>query len=317
MKDKCSYCDKSAIIHRRYSGESFCQECFIKNIEKNIYSTISKYKMVSPHNKIIVALSGGKDSIALLYNLIKIQEKKYSSKPITALSIDEGINNYREDCLKTAKKFCETQNVEHKIISFENEIGKTLDEIINVKKKSNESAYACNYCALLRRRLLNDHAKKLGGDVLAIGHNLTDVAETFMMNILYKRFQLISNQYIQKQESPQINQFFIKKIMPLMRIPEEEIVHYVNFKKLSYYPYHCPYREKEPIVRKRVLNFIEECKKFSPEIEFNLFNGFLELSQTLYIHNEKGTTNFCNICGYPSGNMEICSYCQFLEKLKN
>jgi uncharacterized protein (TIGR00269 family) len=312
-KGKCSHCRNAVIIKRKYSGETLCTECFEKNIEKKIYKTISKYKMLHPHDKIIIALSGGKDSISLLYNLIKIQEKTYNSEPIIALSVDEGIKNYRKNSIEKAKDFCKIYDVEHKIISFKEKLGYNLDEIINIKKKSINYRYACNYCATFRRRLLNDSAKDLGGSVLALGHNLTDVAETFLMNILYKRFQIIANQYLFKEQNSRINNFFVRKITPLMRIPEEEIFLYANIKKFDYYPLHCPYREKDPIIRKRVLDFIQKCKQYSPEIEFNLLNGFLELSESLYYQNKKINYNTCQICGYPCGNTKICTYCNYLN----
>ncbi len=311
----CTYCSKNApVIHRKYSGEFLCKDCFVSSIEKNIYKTISKYKMLKPWDNIVVAISGGKDSITLLYNLMKIQEKNYQSKPLIALTIDEGIENYRNNSIKNASDFCKKYDITHKIITFRDKIGKTLDEIISLKKNSNNYQNACNYCATLRRRLLNDGAKELGADVLAMGHNLTDIAETFLMNILFKRFQLITNQYPFKQENNNINKFFIKKISPLMRIPEEEIFLYSNLKKLNHYPSHCPYREKDPILRKRVLDFILECKKFSPEIEFNLFNGFLEMSELFYNQHEQKNYNFCEVCGYPCGNIKICLYCNYIKE---
>ncbi|MFX1337597.1 MAG: ATP-binding protein [Promethearchaeota archaeon] len=311
----CTYCHKNTlVIHRKYSGEFICKKCFIDSIEKNIYKTISKFKMLKPRDNIVVAISGGKDSLTLLYNLIKIQKKNYQSKPLIALTIDEGINNYRNNSIKNASDFCKTYGITHKIITFKEKIGKTLDEIISLKKNSNDYQNACNYCATLRRRLLNDEAKELGADVLAIGHNLTDIAETFLMNILFKRFQLISNQYFFKQENNKIDKFFIKKISPLMRIPEEEIFLYSNLKNFNHYPSHCPYREKDPILRKRVLEFIQECKKFSPEIEFNLFNGFLEMSELFYTQHQPKNYNFCEVCGYPCGNMKICLYCNYKKE---
>lgn len=313
-KGKCSHCSNEIVIERRYSGENLCPDCFQKNIEKIIYKTISKYKMLKPKDKIVVALSGGKDSIALLYNLDNIQKKTRDSEPIIALTVDEGIEEYRENSLKKAKKFCKKYDIEHKIISFKEKIGYTLDEIISIKKETPDYKYACNYCATIRRRLLNDGAKELGASILAIGHNLTDFAETYLMNILYKRLNLIANQYFFKEQNDKINKFFIKKILPLIRIPEEEIFLYANIKKFDYYPSHCPYREKDPIIRKRVLDFIQECKKYSPEIEFNLLNGFLELSETLYNHIEKENHNSCQICGYPCGNTNICIYCSYLEE---
>ncbi|MGQ4874735.1 MAG: TIGR00269 family protein [Promethearchaeia archaeon] len=313
---KCSYCENNIVIHRRYSGEKLCPKCFKKNIEKIIYKTISKYKMLNREDKIVVALSGGKDSITLLYNLIKIQKNKHISEPLVALSIDEGIKDYRNKSLEIAKKFCRENNIEHKIISFKERMGYTLDEIVNMKKKTSDALYACNYCALLRRRLLNEGAKELNADVLAIGHNLTDIAETFLMNILFKRIELIGNQYLFRKRD-ELNKYFVKKITPLMRIPEEEIFLYVNLKKLNYYASHCPYREEDPIIRKRVLEFIQNCKNTSPEIEFNLLNGFLELSEILYKHQtKKKEFNICEVCGYPSFRSKICSFCRFLKTLK-
>jgi uncharacterized protein (TIGR00269 family) len=314
IDNTCSYCGNLKVYHRKYSGEYLCSNCFIKSIEKIISKTIARYQMLNPRDKIIVALSGGKDSITLLYNLIKIQEKNHFSEPLIALSIDEGIKNYRKNSIEIAQKFCNTFNIEHKIISFKEKIGKSLDEIVRINKDKSNSKYACNYCAIVRRRLLNDGAKDLGGDVLAIGHNLTDVAETFLMNILYKRFQLIANQFIHKQR-PIIEQkhIFLKKITPLMKIPEEEIKLYANFKNFQYYHHHCPYREIDPIVRKRVLEFINNCKNYSPEIEFNLVNGFLELSEILYSLDRKQKISFCKNCGYPSGKNQICSFCEFIN----
>jgi len=270
--------------------------------------------MLNPHDKIIVALSGGKDSITLLYNLKKNQEKLYRSNPLIALTIDEGIKGYRDKSVKFAIDFCKNFGIEHEIISFKDKIGKTLDEIINIKKKSENSKYACNYCATIRRRLLNDGAKELGGTVLATGHNLTDIAETYLMNILHKRLNLISNQYIFKKKDLTASKYFIKKIMPLFRIPEEEIFLYVNIKNFNYSPSHCPYRESDPILRKRVLDFIQKCKEFSPEIEFNLLNGFLELSEILHNHYNKQSSNSCQQCGYPCGTTNLCSYCSLINE---
>ena len=317
QKGICNFChEKEVVIHRRYSGEFLCELCFINSIEKKINKTISKYNMLKPQDKIVVALSGGKDSIAILYNLIKIQKKKYYSKPLIALSIDEGIENYRNNSLRNARNFCEKNKITHKVIAFKDIIGRTLDEIIALKKKSDNYQNACNYCATLRRRLLNDGARELGADVLVMGHNLTDFAETFLMNILFKRFQLISNQYLFKPINPDTSKYFIKKVSPLMRIPEEDILLYSNLKKFDYSSSHCPYREKDPIVRKRVLDFLEICKKFSPEIEFNLFNGFLEMSELLYSQYNQKEFNYCEVCGYPAGKAKVCLYCEYLKEFK-
>jgi uncharacterized protein (TIGR00269 family) len=102
-----------------------------------------------------------------------------------------------------------------------------------------------------------------------------------------------------------------------MRIPEEEIFLYANIKKFQYYPSHCPYREKDPIIRKRVLDFIQECKKSSSEIEFNLLSGFLELSAILNDHYKKKEYHVCQSCGYPSTNDNYCTYCSYVKEFNH
>jgi uncharacterized protein (TIGR00269 family) len=312
---RCDSCQTSNfVIHRKYSGEKLCVDCFIKSIEKNISTTISKYKMLNPQDTIVVAISGGKDSLALLYNLYSIQKSHYRSKKIIALTIDEGISGYRDRSLIYAKKFCSEYQIEHKILSFKEIFGKSLDEIVSIKRNSTNHQYACNYCAALRRRILNEGARQLGASKLAMGHNLTDLAETYLMNILFKRYPIIANQYPFKEQNTDLQKYFIQKITPLMRIPEEEVLLYSNLRGINYYPSHCPYRDQDPILRKRVLEFIQKCKTFSPEIEFNLMNGFLEVSEILYQNIPKRSFNLCKKCGYPCGRKDLCLYCSYLDE---
>ncbi len=317
IKKTCTLCGKSADLYRQHSGQFLCNDCFIKSIEKIISKTISKYNMLNPDDRIVVAFSGGKDSSALLYNLIRIQQETYNSKDLIALTIDEGIKGYRDESISIAKEFCKNYAIEHHIISFKHEFGLTLNEIVNQKINSDDYMYACNYCATIRRRLLNDYAKELGGSKLALGHNLTDFAETFLMNILYKRVELIGNQYPFREEQKSLSKFFISKVFPLMRLPEDELELYINLKSIKYYPKHCPYRDKDPILRKRVLKFIQETKEMSPEIEFNLLKSFLDLSELIYYNKKESSYSTCKKCGYPSGSKELCRYCSLKAIVEN
>lgn len=313
----CDQCGKRTHVYiRQHSGQKFCKECLNKSIERIINKTISQFNMLSPEDKIIVGLSGGKDSIVLLYNLIKVQSKVYNAKPLIALSIDEGINGYRSNAITIAKKFCERYNITHKIFSFKDKIGKSLNEIIELKKKDPDFRYPCNYCATIRRRLLNDIAKELGGTILALGHNLTDISETYLMNILYKRFHLIAQQSINVDNDTIVNKYYLKKINPLMKLPENEIQLYAEVNNLDFYSIKCPYRKKYPILRKKVLDFILKLKETSPEIEFNLFNGFLELSNILKEGLDKVKPKNCSNCGYLTSNDKVCSYCKLLRELE-
>ncbi len=317
MNEVCTYCSADSIFHRKYSGENLCPDCFIESIEKKIYNTISKYKLLSPKDNIVVGLSGGKDSISLLYNIIQIQKRTYNANPIKALSVDEGIKNHREKSIKIARDFCRRHDIEHQVISFKNEIGMNLDEIISKNTQKDIFTYACNYCAVFRRRLLNDYSKRLGATVLILGHNLTDLAETFLMNVLHKRTKKIANQNLKSEFEADIYKYYVRRAFPLMKIPEDEISLYARLKNFDFYSELCPYRVSQPILRKRCLQFIEDCRKYSPEIEFNLFNAFSEISDVLYTHYKgKMDISHCTSCGYPSGTSLKCQYCARLEEIK-
>lgn len=315
-KGDCISCGKySYLIERKYNQELYCSDCFIERIENKIHTTIIDYKMLLPEDRVIVGLSGGKDSISLLYNLNNLL-KKNLLKSVSALIIDEGIMGYRAKSIEDAKSFCQEHNVPIKIISFKETVGKSLDEINRFFENKADRRYTCNYCATIRRRLLNEGAKELGGTVLATGHNLTDFAETFLMNILYNRLHLIRSQYLFKKEPVSIRKHFIRKINPLLLIPEEEIFLYANIKNLKFYHSHCPYREIDPILRRRVLSFIQKMKEMTPDIEYKLFNSFIELSKKLYESHPKIESNICTRCGYPSGSSLSCTYCRLIQLLE-
>ncbi|MFX1573676.1 MAG: ATP-binding protein [Promethearchaeota archaeon] len=311
----CTFCSEPAIIFRKSSQKKLCIDCFIKEIEAKISKTISKYHLFKKKDKIVVGLSGGKDSMTLLHYLNILYKDGELSKPITALIIDEGIKGYRNRSVALGKKFCKKNDINFKIISFKERIGKSIDEIFLLKNKLENSRYLCNYCAIFRRRLLNEGVKELGGTVLALGHNLTDISETFIMNILHNRLGLISGQNPEKISQTKFKSIFPKRIKPLMEIPEEDIFLYINIKQIPYYPSHCPYSVKEPILRRRVLNFIQDCKQDLPEIESNLYNDLVLLSKLHFTGDEK-TLKDCVKCGYPS-KQDICIFCKFKSIVLN
>jgi uncharacterized protein (TIGR00269 family) len=317
-KGICNSCGiTSFLIEKKFNKELLCPQCFTERIEKTIQKTIIDYKMITPEDRVIVGLSGGKDSITLLHNLNQLSKKKIL-KSIQALIIDEGIKDYRAKSIKDAKSFCTKFSIPFQVISFKKRVGKTLDEINTFFNKKDNRRYTCNYCATIRRRLLNEGAKELNGNVLAVGHNLTDFSETYLMNFLYNRLKLIGRQYLFKKESEEIRKTYIKKVKPLVQIPEEEIHLYANLKKLNYYPSHCPYREEDPILRKKVLNFIQEMKDPFPEIEYDLFNSFNKLSKKLYEISQESNyqqANICQKCGYPCGTAQLCTYCKLVKTL--
>ncbi len=113
---KCDRCENHAAYTRKYSGEKLCSECFSNSILRKTAKTISKYNMIKHNELVAVAVSGGKDSLALL-NIINQMAATHNFR-IKAITIDEGIPGYRNEALEIVQTFCAKLNVEHKVFSY-------------------------------------------------------------------------------------------------------------------------------------------------------------------------------------------------------
>src|SRR3970282_2513796 len=112
----CNKCGNIAVFSRKYSGESLCSLCFSDSIVKKTAKTISKYNMIQEGDVVGVAVSGGKDSLSLLHVLKKMSESH--SFKLRAITVDEGIPDYRNEALKIVKAFCNKLEVEHRVYSY-------------------------------------------------------------------------------------------------------------------------------------------------------------------------------------------------------
>ncbi|MCF2139001.1 MAG: adenine nucleotide alpha hydrolase family protein [Candidatus Lokiarchaeota archaeon] len=324
----CNYCDNSAVYHRRISNEYVCKQHFIKTIEKKILKTVRKYRMFSANDKLVVGISGGKDSLVVLYNVLQIQKHRQSRSDIHAILIDEGIKGYREESLAIAEEFCHKWNVPLHIVKFQEEFGATLDECI--KNIKNLSVNACTICGTVRRRLLNAKARELGADYLVIGHNLDDQAETLLQNILRNDLTRIIQHppWGNKKDETGI---FIPRVKPLMEIPESEITLYCYYKGFPIQTTPCPYVEPYFILRKNVQTFLNQLEKQSAEIKYNLIR-FHENAIKMAFHSnidedsyvltntskdlDSNPIHFCRICKEPSGpSRDLCYYCYLKSQL--
>ncbi|MFQ6053782.1 MAG: ATP-binding protein, partial [Candidatus Bathyarchaeia archaeon] len=141
---------------------------------------ISRFNMFEFDNRIALGVSGGKDSLNLLGILAGIEER-FPRAELIAVSIDEGVGGYRDEALRLAREACRGLGVEHRILSFRALFGLTMDEIVERKV---EGLSACSYCGVLRRRALNQAARDVEADRLATAHNLDDMAQTVLLNLM-------------------------------------------------------------------------------------------------------------------------------------
>ena len=178
---KCDRCENTVVYSRKYSGENFCSDCFSKSIIHKTTKTISKYNMIESGDIVGVAVSGGKDSLSLLQVMKKIS-LNHNFK-LKAITVDEGIPGYRDEALKIVEEFCKKLDVEHKVYPYSSLFGTTLEQTLELR--DNEKISSCSICGILRRRAIDYGATDLGVDVIATGHNLDDMLQTFIINIIY------------------------------------------------------------------------------------------------------------------------------------
>lgn len=301
----CTKCgSKPSVYFRFYSGERLCAGCFIDSIKKRVKRNISRYKMFKFNSRIAVGVSGGKDSVSLLHILNKI-ETNFPNSELIAVTIDEGIKGYRDEALKFARDACRNLDIEHRVLSFQELFNYTMDEIIEKPKK--EKLKPCSFCGVLRRRALNKAACDVEADRLVTAHNLDDVAQTALLNIIRGDIKGLSALH---PAGRNLNGF-VRRVKPFCEVPERESTFYAYLKGMGFQSIPCPYSGEA--MRNDIRNFLNRTEIKRPGTKFIIYRATLNIISKIDIHTEK-TIGSCRLCGEPTpGN--ICRVCQMLGDL--
>jgi uncharacterized protein (TIGR00269 family) len=299
---KCDKCENQAVYTRKYSGQKLCSHCFSNSIVRKTAKTISKYNMIKNNELVAVAVSGGKDSLALL-KIIHEMSSTHNFK-IIVITIDEGIPGYRNEALEIVEKFCGSLNVEHKIYSYKDLFELTLDESLEMRE--NEKTSSCSICGTLRRRAIDHAAKDVGADVIATGHNLDDTLQTFVINMFSGDTNKIG------WMDPDTSKNSLRKIKPFSEIYESEIVFYAFTNDLPFQSEPCPHMNEG--IRTEIREFLNSLETHHSGIKNNFYQSILKVSQIVKDSNYK-EKRICKKCGNQCTG-EICSVCSMILKLK-
>lgn len=298
---KCSKCDEDAIVFQRYSDTHLCEGHFVLDFENKVRKTVIEGRMLQRGDRIAVALSGGKDSTALLYILKKILS---GLEDITmfAITVDEGINGYREDTVKSARMMTEGLGVEHVVVSFKEEFGLDLDGIVAGKKEA-----PCTFCGVFRKSLLNRTAKKLGATKVATGHDLDDEAQSILMNYMKGDIERLGR-FSPRRSQPGL----VPRIKPLKDIPERETALYCMVNGFYVKMAECPYAGLS--LRSDVRDLLNSLEMKFPGTKQSSVKGFDSLSDLLAVRYPPMELSTCKICGEPCVK-DSCKACKLLGRL--
>lgn len=299
----CSKCKKPAVTFIRYNGTHLCSTHFIEYFEKRVKKDIKKQGKIKNSTRIAVGISGGKDSIVTLHILHDIFSKRKDVE-LTGITVNEGIKNYRDKSIKYAIKKCEELNVEHHIVSFENLVGITMDDIAKRKDEIGE----CSYCGVFRRLCLNTKAKELKINKLATGHNLDDMAQSILMNFVNGDLKKLARLGPHLKIQPGL----IPRILPLRTIPEKETMLYAILKKLEFYEGECPYSTRA--LRGVFRNIIDDLEYRNPGTKHSILNSYDTIKDVLLEKFPPAELNKCKICGEPTSQV-LCKACLLKKRV--
>lgn len=223
----CDKCGRPPVLFQRYSGRHLCGEHFVRDLETRAKRTIRERGWLRPGDRIGVALSGGKDSSALLCFLSGLVSRR-RDLDLLAITVDEGIAGYRDP--GHAARIAESFGCRCVTVSFREAFGTTMDEYVS----RCGDITSCSECGVKRRQLLNAVSLEHGVTRLALGFNLDDEAQTVLMNVLRGD----AGRLLRPNSR---DTGMVPRIRPFMSIPEREVALYALLKGIGFETGRCPY----------------------------------------------------------------------------
>lgn len=303
---KC--CEKKPVI-TLYSGDKLCRDCFIRYFERKIRKTIRANKLIDKKEKLLVAVSGGKDSTVALYLLNNIIKNRNIS--IEAYHVDMHLGNYSKKNLRNVTKFCKKYKIKLHVTSLRKEFGYSVCYMRDVLKEKGTNLRSCTICGVLRRHLINREARRLKATKVVTGHNLDDEAQNVVMNIFKNKIEILPR--LGPKTGLVKDKKFIPRIKPLYFCMEDEVKLYSKLMGFDLVYEKCPcsvdaYRGS---VRTMLDDFEKKYKGTKNAIVSSLLGLLPDLKKDKNIK-----LNYCKKCKEISTD-ELCAACKILDKLKN
>jgi uncharacterized protein (TIGR00269 family) len=280
------------VIEIRRHHAAFCPEHFFVMFRTQVEKAIRRHQMMAPADRILLAVSGGKDSLALWDVLLDLDYD------VTGLYLGLGIENYSDRSHEVARAFAEERRARLLTVDLPRDYGY---DIPTAGRRGSRST--CAVCGLSKRYVFNRAALEGGFDVVATGHNLDDEAATLLGNTLRWQTDAIARQ------SPTLpaRDGMVKKVKPLHRVSELETAAFAFLRGIDYVVEECPLVAGNTQLRyKEAMNTIEQT---SPGTKAQFFLGYLERGMPLFRSEDRAALQACESCGQPTTG-RFCAFCR-------
>jgi len=296
---KCRVCREPAVIDVRRQNANYCRDHFLRMCRDQVAKAISEFDMLQPGERVLVAVSGGKDSLACWHLL---RELGYDADGFV---IGLGIGEYSDESTRYAQAFAEERGLTLHYCNLRDEHGFDVPTAAKATRR-----VPCSACGLSKRHLFDKAARDHGYDVVATGHNLDDEAAVLFGNVL--RWQ---TDYLGRQ-LPVLpgDHGFPRKVKPLVRLGERETAAYCVLTGIDYIVEECPMAEgNKHLGYKAALNEIE---LESPGSKHDFYFGFLKRASARFTsetESQQGELSACTRCGAPTPE-DVCAFCKLAAR---
>lgn len=293
---KCLVCKGKAVIQLRRHHASFCRDHFVEHVHRQVERTIHDFCMFDHGDRLLLGVSGGKDSLALWHILTTLDYK------VDGVYLHLGIGDYSSESLRLSQEFASERGLSLRVVDLPTEFGFAVPEAAAASHRA-----PCSACGLSKRYILNQMADRGAYDVLVMGHNLDDEAATLFSNVLQWNSEYLARQ---RPVLPATEGGLARKVKPLIRVAERETAAYAIVAGIEYEVDECPMAGGNTLNRyKEWLNRLEEQ---SPGIKASFLSGFFERGAIHFDMADRVELKVCISCGQPTTG-DFCAFCKLQQ----
>jgi uncharacterized protein (TIGR00269 family) len=296
---KCVRCRARPEVHLRAHNAAFCRPCYLEYFRRQVERAIRRERMIRPSDRVLVAVSGGKDSLALWDVLVTL------GYDTTGLYLAQGIGEYSTRSQDRVEAFATARALALEVIDFTAEDGGVAVPVVAALTRRT----ACAACGKLKRHYFDRAARDGGYDVVATGHNLDDEAARLLGNVLHwQRDHLARQRPVLEPTHPA----FVRKVKPFHLLSEYETAAYAFLRGIDYVVEECPNSTgATQLLYKDLLNRLEAA---SPGSKATFVREFLRTGQPAFAKEADRAEGTCQRCGMPSFG-ELCSHCALVSEI--
>lgn len=297
---KCTRCRERAEVQLRAHNAAYCRPCYLYVFRRQVERAIAGERMFLKTDRLLVAVSGGKDSLALWDVL---SDLGYDT---TGLYLGLGIDAYSDSSHEKAVTFARARGLVLRVIALEAEsVGLAVPTVAGLTRRA-----PCAACGTMKRHYFDQAALEGGFDVLVTGHNLDDEAARLLGNVLrWQKDHLARQRPVLLATHPK----FVRKVKPLYLTSEYETAVYAFMRGIDYIVEECPNAAgATQLIYKDTLNRLETQ---SPGTKLAFVKEFLRAAQPAFAGVERQEPRECEGCGMPAYGA-ICSFCSLVREVQ-